>query len=268
MRRQQTYNPPAGRPGWSSPSPTEFDLLYLAWGWRRYGQTPQIPMRRNGWLYFTTTSGHPSLITPESARRSTRIDPQTFVILHPDCLCGWEDVPGAKSDVCTWVWKDAPRWAPLVPRAAGMLRFQLDASSWQKIHEIHLETRSEIQNSDCYTSVALKALHTQIDLLLTRSLSTSPRPATNEQRVKLACHWIKQHLNNHTPVTGLSDYLQLSGTTLNRLFQQQLGINVRSYAKSQRIEHAKALISTGVSVKAAAYALGYHHPNDLSRAMH
>jgi len=267
VRRQTIFYPPPGRPGWASSAGESLELLYLAWGWRKYHATPQPPSRREGWLYFSPARGTPSLELPGRRPERVPLTEWDFVILHPDCLCGWTDLPRATAEVCTWVWRSPSRWTALQPPEGGMLRFRLPGDRLSILRDLHRQTRREIQHSDENTRLALEALRLQIDLALVRSVGAALPPATDAQRLELACRWLEEHLADHSPMTGLCDYLQLSASTLHRLFQRSLGVSVRAYAKQRRLARARQLIDReGTSVKEAAYRLGYRFPNDLSRA--
>ena len=263
MQRQTNFYPPSGRPGWSPPKKEALELLYLAWGWRRYRETPQQISTREGWLYFTPRRGSSILALPHQ-EISTRVG--ELIILHPDCECGFDNAPGAIVEVCTWVWRSESQWKALRPPRGEYLKLELHADLAKRVRDLHDRTRLEVQSSDEYSQVALSLLRQQIDLSLVRSLSERPQPASDQQRLDLAARWIDQNLPNHHLVTGLSDYLRLSPTTLNRLFQRCLGMNVRTYAKEARLRRARQLIHEGRSVKEAAFMLGYRFPNDLSRA--
>jgi transcriptional regulator GlxA family with amidase domain len=81
--------------------------------------------------------------------------------------------------------------------------------------------------------------------------------------------WLREHPEARAPSAGLCDYLQISPATLNRLFQKELGHGPREEALRLRLAEARRLIKEERwSVKAAAYHLGYKHPNDLSRRLH
>jgi AraC-like DNA-binding protein len=264
MNRQTDYYPPPGRPGWSGPKAEQLELLYLAWGWRKYRETPQGITTRDGWLYFTTRRGTPHLLV---GPRKVAVQAGELVILHPDCACGFDDEAGSVTEICTWVWRSPSRWSSLHPAAGSFAKLSLSPDHAQKIRILHDQTRREIQTSDENTRIALDLLRQQLDLTLVRSQSDRPQPATDHQRLELACRWIDQHLHDHNSVAGLCDYLQLSPSTLNRIFQRCLLVNVRAYAKQARLRRAQHLImKDGMSVKEAAYTLGYRFPNDLSRA--
>jgi transcriptional regulator GlxA family with amidase domain len=61
--------------------------------------------------------------------------------------------------------------------------------------------------------------------------------------------------------------LQISPATLARMFQQHHGESPAMYHQRLRMTRAQELLETNrFSVKEIAYALGYKHPNDFSRA--
>jgi len=267
MRRLTRYHPPEGKPGWTPKAGEELELLYLAWGSRKYEETPQEATQRDGWLYFMARKGSPSLILPGRTPGRIKLE-REFVILHPDCACGWSDERWGTAEICTWIWRSPSRWKVLRPPPSGLLRLRPAEAHFEKLQELHQQTRREIQNSDENTQLALEALRLEVDLSLARSLAPSAPPPSDAQRLALACRWIEEHLTDHSPVTGLCEYLQLSAATLNRLFQRGLAQSVRSFAKERRLEQASQLIEEQkTSVKEAAYRLGYRFPNDLSRAM-
>jgi transcriptional regulator GlxA family with amidase domain len=58
-------------------------------------------------------------------------------------------------------------------------------------------------------------------------------------------------------------------TTLNRLFQTHLGTSVMGYLREQRLQRARALLTTSTwSLEQISTAVGYQNPGALSRALH
>lgn len=83
--------------------------------------------------------------------------------------------------------------------------------------------------------------------------------------MKYALAWLKKHPEELSPVSALSDYLQVSPATLNRLFRSEMSRSVLKIAYAMRMERARTLLSKS-TVKEVAFKLGYSHPNDFSRA--
>ena len=76
------------------------------------------------------------------------------------------------------------------------------------------------------------------------------------------------NLSIHTPVPALCDYLGMSPSALHRFFRSQAGLSPGAYFRKLKWKEARRLVEKeGWQVKAAAYHLGYRHPNDLSRAL-
>jgi len=60
----------------------------------------------------------------------------------------------------------------------------------------------------------------------------------------------------------------MSATSLHRFFREQTSRSPGAYFRQLKWAEARRLIDTeGWQLKAAAYHLGYRHPNDLSRAI-
>jgi AraC-like DNA-binding protein len=68
-------------------------------------------------------------------------------------------------------------------------------------------------------------------------------------------------------VARLCDYLNVSQSTLYRVFSEAEGTSPLAWFHRARMEEARTRLANGtVSVKEVAHALGYDHASDLSRA--
>lgn len=85
-----------------------------------------------------------------------------------------------------------------------------------------------------------------------------------------ASRWIDEHLDIPLNLKLLEERLNVSRSTLCRLFRTGAGINPRAYWISRRLERAELLLlRSELSVKEIAYRLGYssqfHFTNEFSR---
>lgn len=262
-----SYRPPQGGFGWDSRNERELDLLYLSWGERCYARTP-IPIQvRQDWIYVAPRRGTPILLLKDGPRE---IAAGMCVVIAPGCGAGWTSDASRNCVTQSWVWRSAPRFSDLRPPRDGYRIFSLSMSQRRALGEVHDLCRYEVQNPDACTADALEILHARLDLSLARGpsgRSAGPVPPP-KQRVRLAMQWLKEHAGEHAPSAGLCDYLQLSSTTLHRMFLRELGFGPREAALRLRLAEAQRLIrEESWSVKATAYHLGYRHANDLSRAI-
>lgn len=86
-------------------------------------------------------------------------------------------------------------------------------------------------------------------------------------RLEFAISWLSQNMAQRRPVSALCEYLQISPGTLNRLFQAHLHESVAAYFLRIRMERARQLLETGqATIKETAFAMGFKHPNDFTRA--
>ena len=85
-----------------------------------------------------------------------------------------------------------------------------------------------------------------------------------------ACSWINEHLNIPVNLNLLEEKLNVSRSTLCRIFKKEKGISPRDYWISRRNERAEfLLIHSELSIKEIAFQLGYssqfHFSNEFYR---
>jgi AraC-like DNA-binding protein len=258
------YLPPPGRPRWVCPESAQLDLLYLAWGHRQYGQNPIPVSRHPGWHYMLVTRGKPTFVYEKGRQVLTAGD---FVIVDPDFASGWTDRPDGVADLLVWIWRTGPRCADCSPESGSFRRWTIGTRLWHKLEQYHALCRQEVERPDDLTRLALEQLHLAIDVTIARQVERKFQPPEPLVRMELAVRWMAQNLAEPHPVGALCEYLQVSPATLARMFQSQHGESPATYHQRLKMTRAQELLETGrFSVKEIAYALGYKHPNDFSRA--
>ena len=87
----------------------------------------------------------------------------------------------------------------------------------------------------------------------------------NDFRVRKALQILDCEPNQ--TVLGLARQLRLSKSRLSHLFKAQIGISVKSYVVSRRLQEAGRLLLTGtMEIKEIAYRVGYRHGPSFARA--
>ena len=257
--------PPVGRPRWVCPKHLKLDLQYLSWGRRRFGKAGVPISLHLGWVYCLVLHGNPILQLLSGA---IPVQPGLILVLGPDCASGWTDNSDESiAELLTWVWNGAPRCPGLDSVRDGVQTFTADRRLIRTLQQLHSLCRRELEKPDALSALALEELRIRMDIALARSKTpqlSAPEPAL---RLELALRWLAQNVRERNPVAPLSEYLQVSAITLNRLFRTHLRESVTSYHTRVRMERAAQLLgSDGVAVKEVAYELGYVHANDFSRA--
>ncbi len=255
--------PPKGRPYWLPTRTTPFELSYLSWGYRWYGDAPIKPSRHDGWHYVVVLEGSPTLLV-----RGRTLQPPAGVltICHPDCAIGHSDDQGRRCYILTWIWRTPPAHSALQPKAGSFLRIPLDAELIRRIKLLHTQCREAVAHANERSMLQLRALRLQLDLALLESRDHRGT-ADSDFRINLAVEWLGNHLNELEPTKRLCEYLQISEASLKRLFSAHTGKSPRAFALDWRMRWAREHLADGrSSVKSIAYALGYRHPNDFSRA--
>jgi len=257
------FIPPPDRPRWDGRSEISRDLLLLGWGRRFHGRNPAPRFRHAGWLYILLTSGSPIYLINEF---EVKAEPFKIIVIHPECSFGVRDRPAGCCQWLLWMWAEPPRHGLRIPFGAYSI-FSLPERDIAHFREIHNRCRLEVARPDQMTSSSLNLHHEMLDIALARSAqSKRPEPPENFLR-DMAVRWLESNISTREPVALLCEYLQISASTLNRLFRKELHESPGNYHQILRMEFARRELSEGKSsVKEIGYHLGYAHPGDFSRA--
>ena len=260
---RRIFLPPEGRPRWLPQDPAGWELLYLGWGLRWYGENPIPPAMHEGWVYCAIPEGSPQAIINGRARKTCQ---GNVFIYHPDCAYGWKDEPGRCCRMLTWLWRTPPMHSALQPKPGGYKVLTLDDPALHVIAGLHAGCIREVAIPSELAFLAIQKARLDLDIRLVKTLNPGG-PANSKYRVNLAIQYLRHNPAELEPVKRLCEYLQISPATLQNLFQEHCGQSPQAYALSERLNLAKRRVEAGgESIKEIAYALGYRHPNDFSRA--
>jgi len=257
------YVPPKGHPlcwlFWEKP----FELGYLSWGNRWYGDAPAHTCLHDGWHYFVVIEGTPDLFVQG---RTVRTQPGFACICHPDCPVGHFDRPARRCKMLTWVWRTPPTHSALHPEPGGFLKISLEPQVLRRLKNLHAQCREGVAIANERSMLVLRAARLHLDLCMLEGREHR-RAADGDFRINLATEYLRNHLDELEPVKRLCEYLHISEASLKRLFRQHTGKSPRAFALGWRMQWARdQLVGSETSVKSVAYTLGYRHPNDFSRA--
>lgn len=243
--------------------PEDLDLLFLGSGTRSFSERELELSTRNGWAYVFRRKGSPTLLTEGNRTKLQRGD---FLIIHPQCLRGWTDKMGATSEGLVWRWRTPSRYPELRPSEGGFLKWKLPEEAYRNIEKIHAASRMEVQRPDKYTSDRFASVRGELEIAVLRAIGLKRTVASSVQ-FELAMNWLKNHLSVTNPVKSLCSYLQVSATTLTRIFLRSGKLSPAQMFQEMKMEKAAELLkSSKYSVKEIAFTLGYRHPSDFSRA--
>ena len=261
--RYANYRPPKGHPLCWVFKAQPLELAYLSWGNRWYGDAPANARAHDGWHYFAVLSGTPLL---HLNGRTIPTWPGMVSVADPECVVGHSDRPGAKCDMLTWVWRTPPATSVLQPAPGEALRFLLSRGALRRLKALHGECRESVERTNERSRLRLRIARSQLDLILLECVEKEAA-RTDDFRLELAVDFLRNHLQDREPVKLLAEYLHLSETSLQRLFRSHTGKSPRQFTLQWRMDWAREqLAKNGTSVKSVAYALGYRHANDFSRA--
>src|ERR1041385_4134877 len=194
------YAPPKGHPLCWLFRAAPFELAYLSWGNRWYGDAPANPTAHDGWHYFVALEGAPELsINGRCIMRTTR---GTAVICDPDCIVGHFDDPGKRCQMLTWVWRTPPAHSALRPLPEGFRQFSLGPGVLRQLKKLHETCRKAFAHDTESDLLQLRTARLQLDLLMLEG-RTERAASDRDFRINLATEFLRQHLDKPEPVKQL-----------------------------------------------------------------
>jgi AraC-like DNA-binding protein len=240
------------------------DLNYLAWGLRKYGRSPQVSPPRRTWSYMLVQRGTPLLDLPAGPQQVTA---NQFLIVSVHDGFVWRDEADATAELLVATWETPPTMPGNRPPRGRCLSCSLDKAARARVESLFAACRREASDADRFAHSALGSLRRLVDIEFARAREAGQRETDPQLRARLAVRWMQQHLDLANPIFMLADYMQISPSSLKRLFAETLGESPSSYYHRLRMSRARELLRDGTfTVKEIAFQLGYRHPNDLSRA--
>lgn len=243
--------------------PQPFELGYLSWGRRHYGEPPLPERKHEGWHYFVVLSGSPTLVVADELVHQQA---GSASLGDPNCPIGHWDQPGRACQILTWIWRSPPTHSALRPAPGSRLNFVLQPDQLRRLRQLHQQCRDAVADSNERSMLQLRAARIMLDLCFLESLEHQAAADTS-MRINLAIQYLRNHVGKQTIMRDLCEYLQVSKASLYRLFHEHTGKGPRAYAQHLRMQWAREQLSLpNRSVKSVAYELGYRHPPDFSRA--
>jgi transcriptional regulator GlxA family with amidase domain len=124
---------------------------------------------------------------------------------------------------------------------------------------------------DCGRDVALK---TARELVVNLKRTGGQSQFGNDASVKVAsspviaavCTWLSEHLDGDLSMEALATRAQMSARNFSRIFLKEIGVTPHDFVETKRIELARKLITTDVSLQTVAEQSGFGTIANLRRA--
>ena len=258
------YLPARDRSFWKAEAASGAPLLYLAWGTRDFHRQPIPASRHEGWVGVLIEEGSPLMVV---RRQAIRMPPGTIAIIGPDCPFGWRGASGP-TRFRLWMWRTLAPAAHTPNLRATFATRRLARQERRPFVMLHDLCRREVLRRSGPEPTYLEGCRLLFEATVQREILDRRDDAGDEANlVALARAWVDAHLDSREPIARLCDYLNVSQSTLYRVFAAGEGVSPLSYFQQARMRRARELMAGGsLSVKEVAHALGYGHANDLSRA--
>lgn len=264
VERRHLYLPARDRSFWRAETAAS-PLLYLAWGSRDFHREPVPASRHEGWVCVLVEEGAPFMVI---RKRAVRMPSGTLVLIGPDCPFGWRGSASGQSRFRLWMWRTVAASWPAAPLSSTFVSRQLARHERPPFLQLHDLCRREVLRGSDADATYLEGCRLLFDTMIRRAWrDDEARAGETVDLVSLARAWMMAHLDSREPVARLCDYLDVSQSTLYRVFTAAEGTSPLAWFHRARMEEARARLANGaVSVKEVAHALGYDHASDLSRA--
>ena len=258
------YLPARDRSFWTA-GDAPLPLLYLAWGTRDFHCQPIPASRHEGWVCVLIEEGAPTMVV---RRQAVRMPAGTQALVGPDCPFGWKGAASGSSKFLMWMWRDVTGTTGRADLKASIVSRPLARFERQPFLRLHDLCRREVLRAAGPDAMYLEGCRILFDTTIQRELLDRPEEGGGgSDTVALARSWMRAHLDSHEPIARLCDYLNVSQSTLYRVFAAAEGRSPLAWFHEARMARAHELLaSRALSVKEVAHVLGYEHGNDLSRA--
>ena len=156
----------------------------------------------------------------------------------------------------------APKWAG-PGLAAG-----LDIRD-RNLHNLLLRLAEEVRHPGFASDTLVELIVAQMAIELTRYSGASDRSSRTGGLATWRLRLLDERLREvRAPpsLVELADLCGLSVRQLTRGFRESRGVSIGAYVTERRVEHAKALLAGGESVKATAYTLGFSSASSFAYA--
>jgi AraC-like DNA-binding protein len=262
--RRHLYLPARDRSFWKAEDASSLPLLYLAWGARDFHRQPIPVSRHQGWVCVLIEEGSPTMVV---RRQAIRIPVGTLAVIGPDCPFGWKGAASGQSKFRLWMWRTLAQGTDGADLRASMVTRRLARQERRPFLLFHDLCRREVLRLSGPSPSYLEGCRILFETTIQREILDRRNDSGGSDLVALARAWVDTHLDSREPIARLCDYLNVSQSTLYRVFAAGEGVSPLGYFQQARMARARELMAAGaLSVKEVAHVLGYEHANDLSRA--
>jgi len=262
---KRLYLPKADRSFWRCEQPAKSSLLYLAWGYRDFHRE-RIPVScHEGAVCVLIQEGCPTLILDGTP---LRMPAGTLALIGPDCPFGWSQSGKGPCRFLLWMWRCITDRDLREASGSGHRVGMLNRKERKPMALLHDLCRREVLHPQTPDPGYIEGCRMIFEATLKRAFQdgTDPQPQASLLSEQVQS-WMCAHLDSKEPIARLCDYLNLSQSTLYRLFTAEVGMSPSTRFHQLKMQKAnELLVGTRLSIKEIAFQLGYEHFNDFSRA--
>lgn len=143
---------------------------------------------------------------------------------------------------------------------------RLSRDDFDRIKELALKLSAALNNGVAYSDIEAEAYLSLILVLINKHSGASAEKSALPQSVCDVMKYIGEHLKDNLSLSELSEVFNYNSAYISSLFKKYIGITLKEYIQSLRIEEAKRLLSNNASVLEACYGSGFNDYSNFIRA--
>src|SRR5690554_5362823 len=150
----------------------------------------------------------------------------------------------------------------------GQYKLPVDPEATERLCELFSESYAAFAASFVLERMiyATQTLHHLLALLLFNNRAFSPALMNNLHSLDSTLAYLHQNIHHALSLAEMAEHARLSVSHFSRLFKKQTGYSPMNYFIHLKMQHACMLLSTRMSVREIAHALGYVDPYYFSHS--
>jgi AraC family transcriptional regulator len=243
-------------------------LRYLGSGPRRFGLYPLKPLARMNWEFFAVVTGRCAPVVAPGDEK--RLRASTLWVFPPGSAHGWASLKSAVTEVAVFHFGSVPSQLAAAVRERGHLELPLGADECRRLETLARTLEPDFREPNNFSNLVFQGALIELSLLALRKLPDrrEPLPAGHaKQIVEAATEWFAGNLRDNPAIDDVARRVNVSASTLRRVFRQTLRERpVRVFARLRLEAAMRLMMETTLKLDTIATECGYSSTSDFCRA--
>ena len=220
------------------------------------------------WTLHLTTKGKALFLNEQM---ELEVNPGDMMLLQPEAHYHYGLHPAADEWHHLWaLFQPRPHWGEWLNWQTLDQGVQyLSIGDPQIREQLIVIFQSLIALKDTSSPYQADLQYNRLEELLIRAKENQPdgEHKQADQRIANACDYIMRHLSQSFSVDDVATACNLSPSRIAHLFKQQMGVSLKAWSNSMRLQQArKLLLNSSDSISSIARQVGYEDPAQLAKS--